>query len=407
MRQLNTAVVLDAIRSHGPISRPGLVRRTGLSMPTVTRVVLGLLDEGYVRDSEQDATDETPRRPGPRAKLLSFHASRGYLLGIDTGADNSVAKLADLSGFVRAETRIHHRQPARSDGVLADIRHVVETVLSEAGVTAKEIFAIAIGTPGVVDPNTGTISLAPQIIGWDGLNLAAELSDVAECPIVVENESHMSLLAEQWLGRARGVEDAVLVQVGIGIGCAILVGGKIHRGSSGAAGEIAYLVTSDACADMPADSSVGALEWFAGGEAYRRHGARAALTPEGALLLELADGNPDEVTAKVVFEAAGRGNEVAVTITTTLLQRLGRGLANIATILDPQLILIGGGIANAGAVVLEPLRAVIQQSAPHPPIVELSSLGSDGSALGAVRRALAVVEETIFAFPAQEPISKN
>ncbi len=403
MRQLNTAVVLEAIRGHGPISRPGLARRTGLSMPTVTRIVHGLLSEGYLDEAAESTNDDVPRRPGPRAKLLSFRAASGYLLGIDTGADNSVAKLADLSGVVHAESRIQHRQPARADGVLADIRKVTQNVLDEAGILSSDLLAIAVGTPGVVDPNSGTISLAPQILGWEGLNIAAELADIADCPIVVENESHMSLLAEQWIGRARGMKDVVLVQLGIGIGGAILIGGQIYRGSSGAAGEVAYLVTSDATDDLPADSPTGALEWFAGGEAYRRHGARAAETPEGALLLELAGGTPDAVSAKIVFAAAELGDKTARAIISLLLGRLGRGLANIATILNPQLILLGGGITNAGEAVLEPLRDVIQLATPHPPEVALSSLGSDGSAIGAVRRALAVVEETIFSFIAPEP----
>lgn len=406
MRQLNTAVVLRAVRTHGPMSRPGLVRQTGLSMPTVTRVVQGLLDDGYVTESEP-ATDDGPRRPGPRAKLLSFHVAHGFVLGIDTGGDNSVAKLADLSGSIKAERRIQHRQPARRDDVLADIRGMVKGLLSEAASTGTNLLAIAIGMPGVVDPTNGTVSLAPQIVGWDGINLAAELSDLADCPMVVENESHMSLLAEQWLGRAQGVENAVLVQLGVGIGGAILIGGQVYHGSSGAAGEIAYLVTSDAAEDMPADSTVGAFEWFAGGEAYRRHGTRAASTPEGALLLELAGGNPKDVTAKIVFEAARRGNEAALTITQTLLGRLGTGLANISAILNPQIIVIGGGIANAGEAVLEPLKAAIHHAAPHPPVVALSSLGSDGSALGAVRRALRVVDETVFSFPNRETIGIN
>lgn len=398
MRQLNMTVVLRAIRASGPISRPVLARETGLSKPTVTQVVELLLAKGYVEEEDSGVSSTEPKRRGPRARLLSFRSRLGYLLGIDTGADNTVTLLADLSGEVLASARVIHTQPAQRAEVLAAIRRTVTQVLAETGVKPSDLHGVTIGTPGVVDPASGTISLAPQIEGWDGIDLASELSDITPCPIVVENESHLSLLAEQWLGGTGEAKNVVLVQLGIGIGGAMLVDGEIIRGSTGAAGEIAYLVIGGEDEEPPSKSSVGAFEWFAGGLAYRRHGIRAAKAPEGQLLLELAHGIPEAVTARIVFDAAARGDPAAVAITTKLLGRLGRGLANIATTMNPGLILIGGGIANAGDSVLPPIRAVVERYTPHPPLIALSTLGSDGTALGAVRRAMEISDETTFSF---------
>lgn len=398
MRQVNLAVVFEAIRKSGPISRPHLARQTGLSKPTVAQVVELLLAKAYVEETDAAVDRPEPRRPGPRAKLLSFRATLGYVLGIDSGADNTIAKLTDLSGEVLADVRILHAQPAHRDGVLAVIRDAAAQVLASAGVESSALRALIVGTPGVVDPATGTISLAPQIEGWDGIDLARELRDIAACPIVIENESHLSLLAEQWVGGAREVSNVVYVQLGIGIGGAMLIGGQIYRGSTGAAGEIAYLVTGGEDADSAPESSFGAFEWFAGGQAYRRHGIRAARTASGSLLLELAGGDPEAVTARIVFDAAARGDHAALTITAELLGRLGRGLANIATILNPDLVLIGGGITNAGSSVLPPILASMAALLPQPPTVLLSTLGSDGAAIGAVRRAMEVADETTFSF---------
>lgn len=403
MRQANTEVVFDAIRQFGPISRPHLARKTGLSKPTVGQVVELLREKGYIEEIDAAGDHVEPRRPGPRARLLSFRARLGCVLGIDSGADNTIARLADLSGNVLAETRILHSQPAQREGVLSAIRDATAQVLASAGVAASELHAVALGTPGVVDPATSTISLAPQINGWDGINLAQELRDIAACPIVIENESHLSLLAEQWVGGAREVNNVVYVQLGIGIGAAILIGGHIHRGSSGAAGEISYLVTGGEEADTAPESTYGAFEWFAGGQAYRRHGIKAAQTPGGALLLELAGGDPEAVTARIVFDAAARGDQAALAITTELLGRLGRGVANIATILNPDLVLIGGGITQAGGQVLPPITASLAALVPHPPPVVLSTLGGDGAAIGAVRRALQVADETTFSFTMTSP----
>ncbi|MGV8895685.1 MAG: ROK family protein [Rhodoglobus sp.] len=397
LRQLNTTVVLEVIRKTGPISRPQLAREAGLSNPTVAHVVDQLLALGYVLETEA-SSDEIPRRRGPKAKLLTFHATLGYVLGIDAGADNSVVKLADLSGAVVAQGRAEHPRSARASDVLAAIRSTVADVLERGGVASGALHAISVGTPGVVDPLTGTISLAPQIEGWDGLNLAVELSDLAACRIVVDNECHLALLAEQWRGGAGDAENVLLVQLGVGIGGAVLIDGKLFRGSTGAAGEIAYMQIGGDNEDVPPEGSVGAFEWFAGGRAYRRHGMAAASEPEGQVLLELAHGDPSAIDARIVFAAAAQGDPVAAGITTTLLGRLGRGVATIAATFNPELILVGGGIADAGEAVLGPIRDGVGRFTPHPTTIRLSTLGSDATALGAVRRAMEIADELSFSF---------
>lgn len=404
MRQLNLTVVLESIRRSGPISRPDLARETGLSRPTITQVVELLLERGYVTETDASGNGLEPKRPGPRAKLLSFRSRLGYLLAIDTGADNTIAKLTDLAGEVLAQERVEHPLLPERDDLLAAIRTTTSSVLSEADVRPEQLHAVVIGTPGVVDPVTGKISLAPQIRNWDGIALAEELGDIADCPIVVENESHLSLLAEGWVGGAQGASNVVYVQLGIGIGGALLIGGEVYRGSTGAAGEIAYLDIGDDDEKLPEGSSSGPFEWFAGGHAYRRHGIEAAKRPEGATLLKLAGGDPEAVTARIVFEAAALDDPTAIAIRDELLDRLGRGIASIVTTMNPELVLIGGGITNAGEAVLAPIRRVVSESSPHPPAIALSTLGSNGTVIGAVRRAMEIADETTFTFLAADAV---
>lgn len=397
MRQLNLASVLKVVRTQGPIPRPELARVTGLSMPTVKQLVEVLAARGYVEEIDPPADAELPRRPGPRARLISFRATLGYVLAVDVGAYNTVAKLADLSGSVVSSARSVHLEPADRDAALAAIRSSANSLLAESGVQCSDVRAVVIGTPGVVDPQTGAISLAPQITNWDGVDLGAELSGMFGCPVAVENEAHLSLIAEQWIGAARSYLNVVYIQLGIGIGAAILIDGHLYRGGSGAAGEIAYLVT-DGDVDEPRDSAAGPFEWFAGGDAFRRRGAMAAIGDRGALLLSMAGGDPEAVTAQIVFDAAATGDAAASEIATTILARLGREVANVASILDPDLILLGGGIANAGESVLTPIRDAVTRFTPRPPVVQLSDLGGDGTVLGAIRRAIDIADEATFSF---------
>lgn len=397
MRQLNLTSVLSVIRAQGPLPRPELARATGLSMPTVKQLVDLLMAKGYVEEVDPPVGTSAPRRPGPRARFVSFRATLGYVLALDVGAHNTVAKLADLSGSVISTVRVVHPEPADRPAVLHAIRTSVGRVYADSGVQPHDVRAMVIGTPGVVDPRTGEVTLAPQIANWDGIDLKSELSDIIHFPTVVENEAHLSLLAEQWIGAAHDHLNVVYIQLGIGIGAAILIDGRLYRGSSGAAGEIAYLVT-DADVDQPRDSAAGPFEWFAGGDAFRRRGAMAAIGARGATLLSMAGGDPDAVTAQIVIDAAAAGDAAASDVATSILERLGREVANIASILNPDLILLGGGIANAGDMVLRPIREAVERFAPRPPPVHLSGLGGDGAVLGAVRRAVDIADEATFSF---------
>jgi predicted NBD/HSP70 family sugar kinase len=402
MRRMNSALILDLIRRQGPLSRADIARASGLSKPTVNEVVELLLDGPYVVEDGGDGhrAPDRPRRPGPRARLLCFRADVAHVLGIDVGAAKLVVDVADLSGRVAASERraVSGRAHSGHAALLREVREAARAALERAGVAAGDVLAAGVGTPGVVAPATGRITLAPQLEGWEGLDLGGELERDIGCPVAVDNETNLSLLAEADQGVARGVADVLYVQVGVGIGAALLVGGELHRGAHGAAGEIGYL-PGDEDADAP-QFGAGPFEWAAGGRAYARLGARAAAGPGGEALLELAAGDPERVRAETVFAAAARGGRAANDLVARLAARLGRGIATVATVLDPDLVVLGGGLANAGPALRDPVERAVRAHTPVPPRIELSTLGDESVAIGAVRLALNAADARLFAFDA-------
>jgi predicted NBD/HSP70 family sugar kinase len=118
------------------------------------------------------------------------------------------------------------------------------------------------------------------------------------------------------------------------------------------------------------------------------------------VLRELAGGDPERITAEDVFAGAAGGDAAATTIVETLAGRLGRGIATVATVLDPELVVLGGGVANAGPALLEPVRRHVRAHTPIPPRVELSALGDESVAVGAVRLALNEADTHLFVFDA-------
>jgi predicted NBD/HSP70 family sugar kinase len=399
LRQLNSAHVLRAIRTHGPISRAELAKTIGLSKPTVNEVVEGLRGKGTVLESEANGADR-PLRPGRRARLLRFRADLGHVLGIDIGANKLLVVVADLNGDVVVSERVpvQPRERADATALLKCVQAAATTALAAAGTRRSELQAVGVGSPGVVDPTTGRLSLAPQLGGWESLPLGRRLQRSFPCPVLVENEVHLSVLAERWRGAAQGIDDALFVQAGYGIGGGLLVGGRLYRGANGAAGEIGYLPFTD---DWSPRDGLGPFEHAAGGSAYARHGRRAAASRGGRRLLELAGGDPDAIDAEIVFAAAAEGNAAALKILDTLVRRLARGIAAAAIVVDPRTVIVGGGLSRAGEVLLRPLERELAELMPIPPQVVLSDLGEEAVALGAVRLAVQTVEDRLFGIAAE------
>jgi predicted NBD/HSP70 family sugar kinase len=399
LRQLNSAHVLRAIRTHGPISRAELAKTIGLSKPTVNEVVEGLLGKGTVLESDANGA-ERPLRPGRRARLLRFRADLGHVLGIDIGANKLLVFVADLNGDVVASQRrpVQARERADAAALLRQVQAAATTALAAAGTRRALLQAVGVGTPGVVDPATGRLSLAPQLGGWESLPLGRRMQRSFRCPVLVENEVHLSVLAERWRGAAQGIDDALFVQAGYGIGGGLLVGGRLYRGANGAAGEIGYLPFTD---DWSPRDGLGPFEHAAGGSAYARHGRRAAATRGGRRLLELAGDDPDAIDAEIVFAAAAEGNVAASRILDTLVRRLARGIAAAAIVVDPRTVIVGGGLSGAGEMLLRPLERELADLVPIPPQVVLSGLGEEAVALGAVRLAVQTVEDRLFGIAAE------
>ena len=388
LRRLNSAAVLHAVREDGPVSRADLARATGLSKPTVNAAIELLLEQGYVNEDADELA--SPGRPGRRPRLLRFASGMGHVLGVDIGANKVLVLVADLAGEVLAT----ERRRSEPSAMLELVEDAATQALAAAAVAPESLMAVGVGTPGVVDPVSGRVTLAPQLAGWEGIELGARLEPAFACPVVVDNEVRLSLLAERWRGAAQQIDDAFFVQIGIGIGGGVLFGGEVYRGASGAAGEIGYLPLFD---EEPSDG-LGPFEHAAGGSAFARLAQHAASTT----LVELAGGDPGAIDAETVFAAAAAGDAVATEVLENLLDRLARGIAAAIVVLNPATLIVGGGISRAGEQLRAPLEQRIRALVPVAPRVILSQLGDEAVALGGVRLALQQVEQTLFDFAALE-----
>lgn len=365
LRRINSAVVLHALREGPPLTLTELVHDTGLSRPTIEGVVEGLGEAGLVVEAAADPADA--RRQGRPARRFRFHAEAGHLLGVEISPHRVHVVLADLGGTVlgRHGHELTEQQPA--DDRLERVRGTVAELLRRSGVARSTLWAVGVGSPGIVESD-GTVTLSTALPGWTGLPLGERLRRSFRCPVLVENDANAAALAEHWSGAAVGSDDIVFVMAGLSPGAGSLIGGRLHRGFGGAAGEI------------------GALHLL-GREA----------TPERLLSTTGTPLDPlDEQAVARVFQLARDGDPQACEAVNRFVGRLVHDVAALVLALDPELVVIGGW-ANGLDGVLQPLRDELSRYCLRTPKVELSALGSEAVATGALRLALDHVEEQLFA----------
>ncbi|QKV91210.1 ROK family protein [Streptomyces sp. NA02950] len=377
LRRINSSVVLhalraataagsgDAPRTPGSATLTDLTRVTGLSRPTVEGVIDGLIGSGLAVDVP--AEEGEVRRQGRPARRFRFRAEAGHLLGVEIGAHRVAALLSDLDGRALGSTVREVSEKASADERLERVRGTVADLLRRAGVARDSLRAVGVGSPGVVEDD-GSVHLCTALPGWTGLRLGERLGRSFRCPVLVENDANTAAVAEHWKGAALGSDDVVFVLAGLSPGAGSLIGGRLHRGFGGAAGEI------------------GALHLL-GREA----------TPEEVLSTTGEPLSPlDEEQVARVFALARRGDTRARAAVDRFVRRLVHDVAALVLALDPEVVVVGGWAAGLDGM-LEPLREELARYCLRPPQVALSLLGEAAVSMGALRLALDHVEAELFA----------
>jgi hypothetical protein len=213
---------------------PGVARRPAAGLRSKTnRKLLGRLEErGLVQ-----VTGTRSGGRGPNAAVYAVVPSTACVAGLHVEAEVVSAGISDVTGQIVGKVALG---PDGSEDPVALVHHAVTAVCGSVGVDQSELRAFVSGSPGVVDPRTGDVRLAVNMPLWHEGVLDALRDDLGRT-VIIENDANLAARAERALGAAREAEDFALVWLGIGLGLAAVIGGRVHRGVGGAAGEIGYL----------------------------------------------------------------------------------------------------------------------------------------------------------------------
>jgi predicted NBD/HSP70 family sugar kinase len=308
----------------------------------------------------------------------------GFVLGLDVGHQYLRGAIADVSGAIRARTSVQ-TQATTGHARVANLVALADSLLSAAGLALGDITQTVLGSPGVYDPQRDQLALAGGLPGWEKPGVLAELRQAFGPTLMIENDVDAAALAEQAHGHGRDVDSFAFVSIGTGIGMGLVLGGRLHRGRHGAAGEIGFM-------PLEAGSASDAKD------ARRRGMFEASASAAGIVRAAHRAGVRGPVSARDVFAAAERGEPWAASVVADEALLVARAICSVITVVDPDLVVLGGGIGQAAGFV-DAVAVHLPTLAPVVPDLKVSALGADavvdGCVAAGIERAWQIVTAAI------------
>ncbi|HYG76857.1 MAG TPA: ROK family protein [Planctomycetota bacterium] len=316
------------------------------------------------------------------------------VIAVDLGGTNIRAARIDPNGKIVAREKIPTEAAAGMQSVCERIAGLVAK-LRTAGT-----MAVGIGTPGVPDPETGTMRLpAVNIAGSAGFPLTPVLSKAVQLPVKADNDGNLAALGESWKGAGKGESVVLVFTLGTGIGGGCVINGKVFHGNHNMGTEFGHVSIDYRGRQCPCGGQ-GCVEMYASAAALgrdAREAMRDSLSAGTSLLMKMCHGKIDTVDARMVCEAARQGDALALFLLDQCCLYLACGIGALINSFNPSCVIIGGGMSLAGDALLTRIQLALNRGRAFKPIlqdarIKLAELGDDAGLLGAARMALDSVE---------------
>ena len=353
------AEIMAHIRAEArPVSRARLNDALNSSRGKISTEVGQLLEAGVL--AEEGFADS---EGGRRSSLLVIPHSAGLIVAIDIGATSIDVALTTLgSELVAQKSELADVR----DGpwpIIGRVKALLAELLEDSGARSQDVLAIGVGVPGPVEQASGLLTVPPIMPGWDRFSVRETFAGEYAAPVFLDNDANVMALGEHWGGVAKGVDDMIFVKIGTGIGSGVVVGGRLHRGAQGCAGDFGHICV-DPEGPLCLCGNTGCLEAMAAAPAIVLEAEKCAREGKSPLLTTVLQ-ERGELRMKDVGEAARRGDYCALTTIRRSGRLIGQTLASAVNILNPSVIVIGGGVSRLGHALLAEIRsAVYKRSLP-------------------------------------------
>jgi glucokinase len=312
-----------------------------------------------------------------------------YRISLDIGATKTVIGSMDEEGKILARVKLPSTQILEEAATPVEaLAAAIRNFCQQSGFELPAVDGAVIGFPGVMDRLSKTIISCPNLPRLDGLSLGPDLAQLLQIPVLVENDVNLIALGEHFKGRGREVDDLACVFVGSGIGCGLILNGRLFVGADGIAGEIGHIVIEPNGPQCTCGNR-GCLEMYCSGKGLTLQAASILGEERVEAGAYANSATPSWASAERVINAAKRGNQSALEAMKRAFHYLGLGVVNLVNILNPRLIILGGGIVSGWPegidIVKETVRTRARTVARDRLIIDRPILGDKAAIFGAYR----------------------
>jgi len=355
--EINKVKITNLVRDNDGVSRADLAKRSGLSAPTVSRIIDNLIREGLVVEVGVGQS-----KGGRKPTRLRFSGVDSFIIGVDLGATNIYGVLTDLDANVMAEIKKPTQVEGGFEQVMERTSEVIGELRSHLGNKTGKICGIGMAIAGLINRDREIVEFSPDF-HWHTVDVRAALKQKHDLPIIFDNVTRVMALGEIWYGAGRGYQNFVMINIGYGIGAGIIIRGTPLYGQQGMAGEIGH-VTLDKDSDLQCEcGNFGCLEALASGNAIAKVARRELERGAVSELLDGCGGDPSRLTAEIVAHFAKRGDMTAWQVFDRAAEYIGIGIAGLINLFNPEAVFIGGGVAQAGDILFDKVRKTVQARA--------------------------------------------
>ncbi len=319
-----------------------------------------------------------------------------YVLGVDLGGTKISVGAMTADGERRYA--LDSKPTLAADGADAVVGRIVAMIdatiaqtMKETGAAREDFLGVGIGSPGPLDRKRGLVITTPNL-GWHDFPLRDRVAKASGLRATLDNDANCATLGEWWIGAARGAQNVVGITIGTGIGGGLILNGRLYHGASDAAGEIGH-TTIDSTGRRCNCGNYGCLEAYASGPAIANRAREALVLTPDSIIVEMAGGNPANITAQMVYDASAKGDELARDVVRETARFIGTGVANLLNIFNPEVVVLAGGVAQAGENLFGPVRAEVRRRAFKPNVdacrIVAGTLDGAAGVVGAVATFLA------------------
>jgi predicted NBD/HSP70 family sugar kinase len=378
----NQAVVLDAIRTRGSVSRIELATITGLTSQTVSNVVRRLLDAGLVSES-----GFAPSNGGKRRTLLSPRADGAYAIGVHLDPDAAVIVVVNLAGEVVTTTRVRLTAISDPAGVVDRVSRAARRLVARADVDPTRLLGMGIAAPGPIDGSARAVVSPPNFPTWGRVPLLKMFGTAMDMPVAIDNDATAAAIGEHWIGGKSRAGSLLFIYLGTGIGAGIILNNTVMHGDSGNAGEFGHMTVEPGHRTCVCGES-NCLGPYCRPPAIiddllERHG------PKAAERIGLT-GTPESVHAdwKLLRQAVRRGDPAACDVVRRAARLVGQAARAAVSLLDVSRVVLGGEALRG----IEPImreevdtavNATVEARVIRTVAIELSVMGDTVGAVGA------------------------